>query len=243
MKAVITGENDERIGVNLLDNNGAEHGIEMEFDGEIKHHQCDEYAARARERTSEENEHNNQARRFAKYYVFAERGYDTVEHVDNPTYIDAVRRAIGDLSDAEFERYFGALHKQLQSHQETVERPVDLPADVRSPDAVVYEQDIYLGIDLGDEQVSDRVHGLANAHGLSLENQSDVQPVSELSDSDIDRWKAVGDDLVDIADREGLDPDLTISAVSGIHVGYPDARGKHQSRQQTIRWIAKPIPD
>ncbi|PYZ02522.1 hypothetical protein C8039_18400, partial [Halogeometricum sp. wsp3] len=56
----------------------ASHGIHVGFDGEVTYHEQDGYPDDPDKRTSEENEHVNQARRYAKYYVFAQRGYDPV---------------------------------------------------------------------------------------------------------------------------------------------------------------------
>ncbi|GAB3038640.1 hypothetical protein [Natronobiforma cellulositropha] len=228
MNADILGEDDDDIGLEVTDNNGGVHHIELHKDGgEIYAHHCEAYADKAAERTSEENEHNNQARRFAKYYVFTQRGYDTLEHAQNPAYIDAVRRAIAALSDEAFERYFGALYQQLRSHDADVERPVPLPAGVRAPDAVVYELEVYLGLDLEGE-VAERAQALAGEAGLDLSEGSDVRPVSALSAGDLERWRAVGEELVEVVERDGLEADLTVAAVSGIHVGYPNARGCHE---------------
>ncbi|WP_317618596.1 hypothetical protein [Natronobiforma cellulositropha] len=199
----------------------------MEFSGNITAHQQDGYSDDPEKRTSEENEHNNQARRFAKYYVFTQRGYDTLEHAQNPAYIDAVRRAIAALSEEAFERYFGALYQQLRSHDADVERPVTLPAGVRAPDAVVYELEVYLGLALEGE-VAERAQALAAESGLDLSEESDVRPVSALSAGDLERWRAVGEDLADVVERDGLEADLTVAAVSGIHVGYPNSRGRHE---------------
>ncbi|ELZ11193.1 hypothetical protein C478_12310 [Natrinema thermotolerans DSM 11552] len=230
MDGKITGENKTLVGLSIIDNNGAEHLVEINKEGEITGHQCEAYADDADLRTSEENEHNNQARRYAKYYVFAERGYDTVEHVENPAYVDAVRRGINGLSDSEFERYFGALYRQLRSHEDsTIDRPRELPSDVRKPDAVVYEPDIYLGLEVAGEDITDRAQALANAHGVDADGT--VRPASELDDDTVECWRAFEDDLADIVEREGIDEvetELTITGISGLHVGYPNRCGQHE---------------
>ncbi|WP_222919577.1 hypothetical protein [Natrinema sp. SYSU A 869] len=227
MDAIITGES-ERVGLSVIDNNSAEHLIEMTEYGEIKYHECNCYPDNAQNRTSDENEHNNQARQFAKYHVFFEKGYDTLEHTENPIYIDAVRRAIGELSPVAFERYFGALHRQIRSHHEDVERLIELPESVRKPDAVFYEQKLYLGIDLKDDEIAEQGRRLANTHGLDLNENGGIQPMSDLTETDLERWQSFGDDLAEIVERDTLDPELTISAVSGIRVGYPDANEQHR---------------
>ncbi|SEL13961.1 hypothetical protein [Haloferax larsenii] len=228
MRAAFGDEDENGVGLRVIDNNEASHGIHVGFNGQITYHEQDGYPDDADKRTSEGNEHVNQARRYAKYYVFAQRGYDTVEHIENPAYIDAVRRGINGLSEAAFERYFGALYRQLRSHQDDTDRPRELPSGVRKPDAVVYEPEVYLGVEVVGEDVADRAQSLAAAHGLDLDEDIEVHPVSELSDDTLDRWKAFGDDLGDIVAREDLDTDFTITGVSGLHVGYPNLRGQHE---------------
>ncbi|ADQ65796.1 hypothetical protein [Halogeometricum borinquense] len=229
MESTIEGEDENYVKVYITDNLDSEHELTIDKNsGDIPYHQCDAYADDANRRTSEENEYNNQARRYAKYYVFAQRGYDTVEHIENPAYVDAVRRAIADLSPAEFKRYFGALYRQLRSHHDDTERPRELPSGVRKPDAVVYEPEIYLGLEAVGEDVAERAQALATAHGFDLEESAEVQPVSELSDETLSRWKAFGDDLAAIVTREDLTTNLTITGVSGLHIGYPNRLGKHE---------------
>ncbi|SEL14096.1 hypothetical protein [Haloferax larsenii] len=229
MNADFLGEDENDIGVKVEDNNSASHHIEMhKSNGEIYAHQCDAYADHPRNRTPDENEYNEQARRYARYYVYRERGYDTVTHVENPEYIDTVRRAIADLSDAAFEEYFGALYRQLRSHDDSsVDRLVQLPSGVQQEDAVVYELDVYLGVDVQDDTLADQIEEIAQTHGLTLGRETPRSPAS-VSASELDEWRTVGDQLVAVADDQVLHDALEISAVSGIHVGYPDASGEHQ---------------
>lgn len=226
MKAVITGENDERVGVNLLDNNNAEHVIETEFDGEIKHHQCDAYADKAANRTPEENEHNNQARRFAQYYVYVERGYDTVPPEIHPERIDAVRRAIQRLSDVEFEALFGELKQQLQSYHDDTERAIPIPADAAGPNSVLYRQHVYLGLNPAQSGFADEVDTLATVHGIDLENTD--TPVSELTDSARSAWQSFTDQLETLADERDVDAGNApeIGGVSSLYTAYVDSSGR-----------------
>ena len=229
MKATIPGETDDGIGIDVVDNKNNEHEITIEkSEYEIVYHQCDAYADDASRRTAEDNEHNNQARRYAKYYVFAERGYETVDHTDNPIYIEAVRQAIDGLSPAGFEQFFGPVHTQIRSHHDPVDRPVELPSAVRKPNGVVYEQDIYLGVDLSETPITDRVRELATTYGITLEDDTEARPLSELSDTDVDRWQSFSDDFHDEQSTDASVTDLTVSAVSGIHIGYPNSRGQHE---------------
>jgi len=227
MNAKIIGEDSEDIGLSVVDNNGESHQIELHKEsGEIYAHVCDGYADKPRDRTPDENEYNEQARRYAKYYVYQERGHDTVDHAENPEYVDAVREAIADLSEAEFEQYFGPLHQQLRSHHDpSVDRLVDLPASVRTADAVVYELDVALGVDLEADAVSATAAAVADARGLDFEAATD-RTVTEISQREIDDWEAVGEAVVDRVDPETVPVD--VAAVSGIHVGYPNAAGEHE---------------
>ncbi|WP_245708474.1 hypothetical protein [Halohasta litchfieldiae] len=85
------------------------HGIHVAFDGEITYHEQGGYPDKAANRTAEGNEHVEQARRFAQYYVYVDRRYDTVPSTDHPERINAVRLAIRELNDTEFEALFGDL--------------------------------------------------------------------------------------------------------------------------------------
>ena len=146
MKAVITGENDERVGINLLDNSDVEHVIEMEFDGTIKYHQQDGYPDDPDERTEAGNEHVNQARRFARYWVYRKRGYDTLKPVQNPDRIAQAAVVLQLLSVDAVERFFGELYQQFRAASTDGDRPITLPDGVGHREAV-YQQDIYLGLD------------------------------------------------------------------------------------------------
>jgi len=226
MDAIIDGEDGRGIGVTVTDNNDSEHRIALSFDGAFQTHECDAYPDKPENRTSNENEYNEQARRYAKYYVYRERGYDTVDHIDNPDYINAVRQAILELSDDAFEQFFGPLYTQLQSHHKDVGRPVDLPDGVQKPDAVIYEIDLYLGVDIAESGLSDQARWLAEAHGLDYESGTTTQSGAIVDESQRQNWAEFGEHLTDLADPDRIE--LELSAVSGIHVGYPNSRGEHE---------------
>nr|WP_263020009.1 hypothetical protein [Natronobiforma cellulositropha] len=234
MDGKIVDENEKGVAVDVIDNNTVLHEISMFKNGEITYHQQDGYADDPDERTEDDNERVNQARRFAKFHVYRERGYDTLEHVDNPDYIDAVRRAMLALSDEGFERYFGPLRQQLRSHHENVERPVALPAGVRAPNAVVYKLDIYLGVDIEGSGLTDQARTLAAEHGLEYGDGTQPKSGGAVTDADRENWETFGEQLVERADGEDLE--LEIAAVSGIHVGFPNARGEHE-----VQWAESPL--
>lgn len=153
MRAKITGENEERVGLYVYDNNDTEHWIEMEFNGEIKYSEQDGYPDTANERTSEQGEYVCQARRYAKYYVSQETDYDTLPWDWDPDRSETARQALMELSTAEIEQWFDDLFAQSLSHYaddsdvdigETA-RPYPLPTDKIGPEgAVLYKQEIYL---------------------------------------------------------------------------------------------------
>jgi len=228
MKAVITGENAERVGVNLRDNNGAEHVIELEFDGEIKHHQSEQYAKKGSSRTPAENEYNEQARKFAKYYVYVQRGYDTVPPTEHPERINAVRLAIQDLTETEFEELFGDLYWQMRSyHDFDTERPIPEPPN--ASEDVLYRQNVYLGINPLNTDIAAEAEGIASVHGLDLSDETILtESVDNLSDAGIADWQAFADDLADLAAEKdiSLDEGAYIDAVSSLYTTYLDDGGE-----------------
>jgi len=217
MKAEIKKETHDGYGILVVDNNDFEHKIGVTFDGEIDGHLCDDYADHPRNRTPNENQYNEQARRFAKYYVYQERGYDTLEHANNPDYVNAVREAIGALSDDEFEAHFGTLYQQLQSHHdESIERPLEIPAEAKVDWGVVYKLDVYL--DITHSEITEQP-------GIEFDQEA-FEPVTSVSQSDIKHWTKYGNPHIKYTGTDESPP--AISAISDIHIGYPDANGDHQ---------------
>lgn len=222
MDAIITGES-ERIGLSIIDNNDVEHLIEMDEDGEIKYHEQDGYHDNPAKRTHDDNERVEQARRFARYYVFQERGYDTLPQLENPVRLEAARQALERLSTSAFESMFGDLYQQFQSDFDPdVEEVVDLPADVADPDLVVYQRDLYLGFDPDTIDFGDEVRTLAEEYGVDLN-----APSTESSD---EAWQQFGHAAAEVADDndESLLSGMDLAAVSGIHLVYPDTSRTEQ---------------
>lgn len=228
MNAVITGENDELVGVNLRDNNGAEHVMDVrKNDGEIAAHQQDGYADRAAKRSEEGNEYVEQARRFAQYYVYLEEGYDTVPPEIHPERIDAVRGAIQDLSDAAFEQVFGDLYQQLRSyHDESVQRAIPIPSGAAGPDSVLYRQHVYLGVDPLQTDLASDAETLAAVHDIDLDAVTD-ESVAELGDGALANWEAFTDQFETLVrDRAVTSDALSLGGVSSLYTAYVDARGE-----------------
>lgn len=206
MKAVITGES-ERVGVKVQDNNGVDHGIEMNFDGTIKYHEQDGYPNKSTERTVDENESVAEARLFAQYTVYRERGYQTLDPHRNPDRIATTLVAIAQLTEQEFEELFGDYYRQhAHHHQPDIEPPIEPPTDVDvdGGDMLRYELDCYLGIDQSvAEQLQQLVEaGVETAAGKTLDTV--VEPVSVEFDP---------------ADELGIE----IGAVSGTRIVYQNS--------------------
>jgi hypothetical protein len=223
MDALITGET-ERIGLSVIDNNNVEHLIEMKKYGDIKHHEQNGYSDDPSKRTDEGNEHVEQARKFAQYYVYHERGYDTVEPENHPERINAVRLALQNLSEERAEILFGDLYQQLLSHYDPdVSRAIPIPRGAPSPEAVVYRQHVYLGIDPLESDIAAESRELATTHDVDFSEITET-PVTEMSDEDVSRWESFTDDLKDLIGDTGADlsDSLYVDAVSSVYAGYVD---------------------
>ncbi len=224
MKAVITGENDRVVGINLLDNNDVEHVIEMEFNGRITGHEQDGYPDDPSKRTSEGNEHVNQARKFAQYYVYQERGYDTVEAENHPERINAVRLALKSLSDAQYREFFGDFYQQMASyHRSDTDQVVPIPPDAPGPNTMFYRQNIYLGVDPLETDIAAESRGLATAYDVDIDELAE-KSVRDVTDDELSRWESFFDDLTDLIPDTGTDlsDSLYLDSVSSVYGAYVD---------------------
>lgn len=205
MQAEIKKETDDGYGVLVIDNNNAEHKIGVCFDGAIDGHLCDSYADDPANRSTGENVYNEQAREFAKYYVYRERGYETLDPQRNPDRIAAAMLAVSGLSTRQFEQYFGDTYQQLLSHQDDATPLLEIPSSV-DRDLLRAGQDIYLSDDgefadgledLTQMDTYDELEAAAgqDADSISLDELHDV-----LTDLDVDLSETaeyVGDALVE----------------------------------------------
>lgn len=153
MDAKIVGEDDSTIGVTVSDNQNVEHRLGMEFDGEIYAHNQDGYPDEPGERSNFEHETVSQARRFAKYHVYRERGYDVLPWDENPDRIATALLAIEALPDDAFEQFFDDFYRQVVSAerpdvQRVIEPPIEYDEDAGQ--LVLYMLDLYF------EDVTDR---------------------------------------------------------------------------------------
>lgn len=207
MDAKMTGETEELLGLSVIDNNDVEHVLDLEKEtGEIPGHQQDGYADKPAKRTTAENEHVKQARRYARYYVRRERGLPTLGPADVPEWNLVVAAAIASLSSEEVERHFGAYHQQLRAAVAgDVEPIVDVPEDDVAG-LRVYLLSVHLGIDVTDHLTgSERI-----ALRTLLERENDPEALLEAVTTELER--------IDVGPS-----DLTISGVSDVGVLYQGA--------------------
>ncbi|WP_049900714.1 hypothetical protein [Natrinema sp. J7-1] len=206
MESTITGEDEVAVGLSVIDNNDIEHLIEMEFDGDISHHCCDEYENNPALRTREDGEHVDQARRYARWHVYRERGYDTVPPTENPDRLMAALLGIAMLSNAAFEEHFGDLEERPPRHYDGSSVALPFP-DADPDDAIVYQKDVYLEPNPVEfeppvlEQFLGRFEGDADSPALA-------------------------DGEISLADMDALA--FEIAAVSGIHTLHNDGQGTEQ---------------
>ncbi|ADQ69207.1 hypothetical protein C499_00650 [Halogeometricum borinquense DSM 11551] len=226
MKGEIEGITDDGIGVRVIDKNGFEHKIEMLFDGEIVYHHQKGYPDNPKERTNEEDESVAQARRFARYHVYREKGYDTVPNPDNPDRIAAVLLALIGLDDQQFDQYFGMLYEQMASHERADVAPVlDLPQEVYSEEFIVYKQNVYL------EESLDAMQDQLTQPATEVFGEENLQEfLQETGDGLVAKARSLvggGTDEDEDASEEPSIPeaDLSIADVSGLDTMYSTPEG------------------
>ena len=223
MKVNITGKNNERIGLYSTDNNGIKHWIEMEFDGTIKYHEQDGYPDDPDKRTEAGNEHVNQARRFARYWVYRKRGYNTLESTNNPDRIALAAVALQLLSVDTVERLFGELYHQFCTESTADERPVVLPDGVSHREAV-YQQDIYLDFDNPPGAYEELLCNDATLEQLAAVDES----TDELSNRDV--AMTLEATTVETDTLSAVEDGALIEAVSGVHIHWDDVLGQYHTQ-------------
>ena len=225
MKAEITGENQDSIGLHIIDNKGPKHKIEMKKDGgDIYHHYQDSYADNPDDRTLEENEHVAQAQRFAKYYVYRQRGYDTLPPLPNPDRISAVAAFIDAISEDTFEAYFGDLYQQMLSHAGRAEPVVDVP-EAAEQHPTYYRQDVYVDATHEDlhTAISESPHDPLDALQPAAESSTDATGLYSLLTTLRGEASAI-----DPTDEHDL-VDSSLEAVSGVHVMWSPASNQTET--------------
>lgn len=148
MNASIEGRDSEGCGLEVVDNNGVEHWIELKYGpGNISYHEQEGYPDEPDARTWEENEHVAQARWYARYYVYRQTEYDTLPGYRNPDRATATLMTLWQMPAEDVAQLFETFSQQSRSYYEDVTRPVALGPDV-DPDQVNYRQNIYLDADI-----------------------------------------------------------------------------------------------
>ena len=205
MDAEIEGEDGEYLKIYVSDNTGAEHDLTVEIESAgIPYHKCDAYDNNPSLRTREECERVDQTRRFARWHVYRERGYDTVPPRENPDRLMAALLAINRLDESTFTDYFGELEARLASHYDG--SSVELPFPEADPDdPIIYQQDVYLEPDPIEFEPPVLEQFLAR-----FEGEPDSPLESEAAEIAIEELDSLAFD---------------IEAVSDIHVLYNDGRG------------------
>nr|WP_241432280.1 hypothetical protein [Halogeometricum borinquense] len=198
----------------------------MLFDGEIVYHHQKGYPDNPKERTNEEDESVAQARRFARYHVYREKGYDTVPNPDNPDRIAAVLLALIGLDDQQFDQYFGMLYEQMASHERADVAPVlDLPQEVYSEEFIVYKQNVYL------EESLDAMQDQLTQPATEVFGEENLQEfLQETGDGLVAKARSLvggGTDEDEDASEEPSIPeaDLSIADVSGLDTMYSTPEG------------------
>lgn len=251
MKCKIVGEDDSTIGVTVWDNEVVEHRIGMEFDGEIYAHNQDGYPDHPDDRTDPERKAVMQAREFARYHVYRERGYETLPPNENPDRLTLATLVVANLSTEAFERHFGDLYQQLKSCSTDQEPVVDLPEGLSEDNYYLYAKELYLGLD--DESLQSTLEALDEASlDVVLESIStsppavdealaalDITPVDADPSTLAERWiDAISDVLVqwrigESTHRQNADLDVDRDPDVGIEV-HPHNPGSIEEFQEYL---------
>lgn len=209
MRATIEKETNKGYGVSVYDNNGVKHKIGVLYDGEINGHLQDEYPDKVADRTDTENEYTAQARRYARYYVYREKGYQTVEPRQNPEVLSVVALAIARLSPEEFEQQFGEYYQQFRSTVEDDVEPVVTVPEAEVAGLTVYRQHVYLDVSLTDLLDEENSQSLADALDRTADTDETLDALAEALEGVVVEPSA-----------------LRIGGVSGVGALYQTATGE-----------------
>jgi hypothetical protein len=213
MNAQTVGEDEKGIGVLVEDNHGDEHEIGMDSEGHIFHHKDKVIPDKPSDRSNIEDETFSQVRRYARYHVYREKGYDTLPASENPDRIAAVLMALLDLSDEQFWEYFGTLYEQSVSHDRgDMLPPLDLPDDVYNEEFLIYKQYVYLKDEL------DTIQSELDRPATEIVGETERE---ELATATGQGLLSKATSLVGGSDDSAVTwTDLTIEGVSGIDTMY-----------------------
>ncbi|MEZ3116328.1 hypothetical protein RYH80_10450 [Halobaculum sp. MBLA0147] len=199
MRAEITGEGEQVVGVSVIDHADVEHLIDLDRTGEITGYKQDGYSKGPSGYTHADRIRIERAQYYARYYVQRERGYPTFERRSTPEWLAHVVGAVFLLDVETFEHHFGACRRQYNSVVcPTVDPVVDGPYHDAGGGLVV-RADLFTGLDfesyLDDPRAfdpSDIVGGVTDHYdvleGLSerVETHLDGRdPILEVSTPDV----------------------------------------------------------
>lgn len=213
MEAEIIDEDEEGIGVQVVDNNGVTHTVAVGFDGEVQGHSQDGYPDDPSKRSHEGGSSVNQAQRLARYHVYRERSLDVIPGPKNPDRIAAAITAVLATPSEAFEESFRDLRQQLRSHYDGAS--VELPFEGVDPsEVIVYEKELYVIPDPVevDQQLSE---ALVDRLGVEPEAASVEAVVTALESM-----------VADPASEERYS--FSLEAVSGLHYRHNDGYGHEQ---------------
>ncbi|WP_459987435.1 hypothetical protein [Natrinema sp. JCM 9743] len=217
----------------MNDHTGIEHDITIEKEtGDIPYHDQDGYADDPDERSPEGMKHVGQAQQYAKYYVYRERGYDTLDVDKNPDRLLHAAIIVAALSTNAFEDHFGDLYRQLKSHNTDQEPVVHVEDDVREDTFFVYAKEIYLGLE--DEELAELATSLTDEDVIAY-----LQDAAELLESEptgsvglLEKFPSLAEEY----DLEGFidetDPEQWIRATPTVYPRWRIGKGIHQDPDQ-----------
>ncbi|WP_207217128.1 hypothetical protein [Natrinema altunense] len=199
----------------------------MDEEGRVKYHEQEGYPDDPAERTIAGNEHVNRARRFAKYWVYRERGYETLEWRHNPNRITAAAMAIAPLTAEAAAEYLGDFTQQFDHIHGDAEPAVSVPDEIQPADAV-YQKDIYVGFE--DQALGSLVGDLLGNDDVMAALGRVIDPTTARPDD-----AAFSAALAEITGKDPADvPNLSdgclLEAVSGLHVHWDDAAGQYHTQ-------------
>ena len=236
MNAEIIDEDDDGLGVSVTDNNNVQHTVAIGFSGEIQAHSQGGYPDKSSKRTIFGHECVNQTRRYAKYYVYRERGYDTLDPHRNPDRIATAMLAVASLTSEQVQQHFGDTRQQLRSHIETTNPVLNEPRAAQKVDLRRVGQDIYLS----DEE--DFVSSIAELIETDLYQKLERETLSGTSaETKLEKLQtSLAEMAVDFTDCAAHLGDGLIDAVGPVTVRWEESR---ESEKTVSASPSQPLPD
>ncbi|EMA29311.1 hypothetical protein C446_17399 [Halobiforma nitratireducens JCM 10879] len=207
----------------------------MLYNGEISGHLQSGYPDDPSKRSQEEHEWVNQTRRFAKFYVYRQQGYETVDPLSNPDRIATAAMAIANLPPDTFEAHFGEFYQQLRHDAGEAAPVVEVP-DLPPTTVPRVEQDIYLGLEETDtaailERLIDdgTLEAVVNA---AMEESEDGGLVNRIR-------QTVADQEIDMTDTAAAVSEGVIEAVGPVTIRWANGADDEEVAQS----VARTLPD